>query len=93
MAGPEEWEAMKAQVMALLAQLRGMRPGETIQRLLQDLPRLESRVTFCAHLLGLLVLYVRGLEKHTAHLVEQLVKAAPAPRCGSPWSWGSWPGR
>lgn len=77
LAGPEEWEAVKAQVMGLLAQLPGTHPGEAIQKLLRDLPNVESRVAFCAHLLGLLVLYVRGLGEQTARLVERLVVAAP----------------
>lgn len=77
LAGPEDWDAAKAQIMGLLGQLRGMHPGEAIQKLLQDLPNVESRVTFCAHLLGLLILYVRGLGERTARLVERLVGAAP----------------
>jgi DNA-binding Lrp family transcriptional regulator len=77
LAGPEDWEAVKGQVMELLDRLRGMSPGEAIQELLQRLPRLESRVTFCAHLLGLLVVYVRGLGNRTARMMERLVACAP----------------
>ncbi|MEW6229647.1 MAG: Lrp/AsnC family transcriptional regulator [Bacillota bacterium] len=77
LAGPEEWETVKAQVTGVLRQLRGMHPGEAIQKLLQDLPHVESRVTFCAHLLGFLILYVLGLGERTAQLVERLIGAAP----------------
>ncbi len=77
LAGPEEWETVKAQVTGVLRQLRGMHPGEAIQKLLQDLPHVESRVTFCAHLLGFLILYVLGLGERTTQLVERLLGAAP----------------
>jgi len=77
LAEPEEWETVKAQVIGLLGQLKGTHSGEAIQRLLHDLPNVESRVTFYAHLLGLLILYVRGLGERTAPLVERLVGAAP----------------
>ncbi|BDG59565.1 hypothetical protein caldi_06550 [Caldinitratiruptor microaerophilus] len=76
-AAAEEWETVKAQVMGVLRQLRGMHPGEAIQQLLRDLPHVESRVSFCAHLLGLFILHVRGLGERTVRWVERLVGAAP----------------
>lgn len=77
LAGREDWNTAKAQIMGLLGQLRGLHPGEAIQKLLQDLPNADSRVTFSSHLLGLLMLYIGGLGERTARLVEGLVGSAP----------------
>lgn len=78
--GLEDCEAVRGQVMGLLGQLRGVNPGAAIQKLVQELPKVESRVTFCAHLLGLLILYVRGLGERKLRLVERLVGAAPGAK-------------
>lgn len=73
---PEEWDAVGEQMHQLLVQLRGMRPGEAVEGLLRRLPHLESRVSFCAHVLGVLIVYVRQLGERTRLLVERLVAAA-----------------
>lgn len=73
---PDEWDTVRAQVGDLLVRLKEMRPGEAVEKLLRNLPRVESRVAFCAHLLGVLAVYVRGLGERTRHLVERLMAAA-----------------
>ncbi|MBE3589195.1 MAG: Lrp/AsnC family transcriptional regulator [Firmicutes bacterium] len=79
---PEEWDSIRAQVGELIVRVKEMRPGEAVETLLQNLPRLESRVAFCAHLLGLLVVYIRQVGGRTRQLVERLVAAA-APEAES----------
>lgn len=75
---PEEADAVRAQVADLLGRLKEMRPAEAIETLLQNLPQVESRVAFCAHLLGLLIVYVRELGGRTRQLIQRLV-ASTAP--------------
>ncbi|MBT9259934.1 MAG: hypothetical protein KM310_09325 [Clostridiales bacterium] len=77
LAGSEDRDAAKARILGLPGPLRGRRPGEAIQKLFQGLPKVESRGRFWAHLLALLIPYVRGLGEGTARLVEGLVRSAP----------------
>lgn len=74
---PEEWAATKAKVLRLLKQLKGMGPGEAVQKVLQEVPKVEVRVAFCAYLLGLLLIYLRTLGETTTNLVRRLVGSAP----------------
>ncbi|WP_460039679.1 LexA family protein [Thermaerobacter litoralis] len=73
---PDEWDLVRDQVGELISRLKEMRPGEAVEALLQKLPRLESRVGFCAHLLGLFIVYARQLGERTRRLVTRLVTAA-----------------
>lgn len=69
--------AIKDQALQLLHQLNGVNPAEAIQRILREIPKVEARVTFCAYLMGLLLIYLRSLGEGPAGVVRRLVRHAP----------------
>lgn len=69
--------AVRAQIDALLKRLEELRPAGAVEQLLRDLHQVESRVLFSAHVLGVLVAYVRQLGDRTRQLIGRLVTAAP----------------
>jgi len=74
---PEEWYRTKTQVLRYLNGLKECSLSDTIQKVLEDIPKVQIRVAFCAYIIGLLLVYLRKLGGRTESLIKSLVQNAP----------------
>lgn len=75
--GEEELADIRIRVLRVLNQMKDLSPSDAVQRMLQELPRVELRVSFCAYVLGMLVVHMRGLGDQMTGLVQRFVQSAP----------------
>jgi DNA-binding MarR family transcriptional regulator len=75
---PEEWEQIKKKVLAFLTSLKSCSLSDAVQKVLEEIPKVRVRVAFCAHIIGLLLVYLHKLGGRTEFLIKSLVQNAPA---------------
>lgn len=68
--------AVKAKALRLLQQLKGLQPAEATRRIMSEIHLAEARVTFCAYLVGLLLIHLRSMGEQTGEVVRRLVSTA-----------------
>jgi DNA-binding MarR family transcriptional regulator len=74
---PKEWETTKAKLLQFLNSLKGASISDAIQRVLEEIPKVQVQVAFCAYIIGLLLVYLRKLGGRTESLIQNLVQNAP----------------
>lgn len=74
---PEEWETTKTRMIGFLNSLKGCSLSEAIEKVLEEIPKVQVRVAFCAYIIGLLLVYLRKLGGRTEVLIKSLVQNAP----------------
>lgn len=75
-----EWEETKANVKNHLENRGESNHSDAIQRILADISKTKTHITFCAYIIGLLLLHLKGLGKKTDTLVKNLVHKSPTSR-------------
>jgi DNA-binding MarR family transcriptional regulator len=73
----EEWDKTKRKVLEFLNSLKGYSLSDAIQKVLDEIPKVKVRVTFCTYIIGLLIVYLRKLGGRTEVLIKSLVQNAP----------------
>jgi DNA-binding MarR family transcriptional regulator len=74
---PEELQQIKLKVLAFLNSLKSCSLSDAIQKVLEEIPKVQVRVAFCAYIIGLLLVYLRKLGGRTESLIKSLVQNAP----------------
>ncbi|MGG1600787.1 Lrp/AsnC family transcriptional regulator [Paenibacillus naphthalenovorans] len=74
---PEEWHQIKTKVLALLNSLKSSSLSDAVQKVMEEIPKVQVRVAFCAYIIGLLLVYLRKLGGRTESLIKSLVQHAP----------------
>ena len=74
---PEEWHQIKTKVLAFLNSLKSCSLSDAIQKVLEEIPKVQVRVSFCAHIIGLLLVYLHKMGGRTEFLIKSLVQNAP----------------
>jgi DNA-binding Lrp family transcriptional regulator len=74
---PVEWDKTKAKLLQFLNSLKGYSISDAIQKVLEEIPKVQVRVAFCAYIIGLLLVYLRKLGGRTESLIQNLVQNAP----------------
>lgn len=74
---PLEWEQTKAKLHQFLNSLKGCSISDAMEKVLEEIPKIQVRVTFCAYIIGLLLVYLRKLGGRTESLIRGLVQNAP----------------
>jgi hypothetical protein len=73
----EEWRSIKSKVVSLLNRLRQCSANEALRKAAEELPRDETRVAYCAHVVGLLLLYLNKLGGSGAAALKHMIRSAP----------------
>lgn len=73
----EEWHQIKTKVLAFLTSLKSCSLSDAIQKVLEEIPKVQVRVAFCAYIIGLLLVYLHKLGGRTEFLIKSLVQNAP----------------
>ncbi|MGN7300186.1 Lrp/AsnC family transcriptional regulator [Ferdinandcohnia sp. SAFN-114] len=73
----EEWEQTKTSVKHFLVRLNCLSRREAIQKILEEISITKVHITFCAYIIGLLLLHLEGLGKKTDALIKNLVHGSP----------------
>lgn len=73
----EEWHTTKTMVLEFLNSLKGYSMSDAIQKVLEEIPKVQVRVAFCAYIIGLLLVYLRKLGGRTESLIKNLVQNVP----------------
>lgn len=74
---PEEWHQIKTKVLTFLNSLKSCSLSDAIQKMLEEIPKVQVRVAFCAYIIGLLLVYLHKLGGRTEFLIKSLVQNAP----------------
>ncbi|WP_027417674.1 helix-turn-helix domain-containing protein [Aneurinibacillus terranovensis] len=74
---PKEWDNTKAKLLQFLNSLKGCSISDAIQKVLEEIPKVQVRVAFCAYIIGLLLVYLRKLGGRTESLIQSFVQNAP----------------
>jgi DNA-binding MarR family transcriptional regulator len=74
---PEEWQQIKSKVLAFLGSFKSVNLSDAMQKMLEEVPKVQVRVSFCAHTIGLFLVYLRKLGGRTESLIKNLVQNAP----------------
>lgn len=75
---PEEWQRIKTKVLAFLNSLKTCSLSDAVQRMLEEIPKVQVRVSFCAHMIGLFLVYLKKLGGRSESLIKGLVQNAPS---------------
>jgi len=73
----DEWNKIKTKVLELLNSLKAHSISDAVQKMLEEIPKVQVRVTFGAYVIGLFIVYLRKLGGRTEMLVKSLVQNAP----------------
>ncbi|ABB14542.1 LexA family protein [Carboxydothermus hydrogenoformans] len=73
----DEWNKIKTKVLELLNSLKTHSISDAVQKMLEEIPKVQVRVTFGAYVIGLFIVYLRKLGGRTEMLVKSLVQNAP----------------
>ncbi|MGE5590787.1 MAG: LexA family protein [Bacillota bacterium] len=83
LAEDEEWARVRKQVLRVLARLKERDFAEVLQDVLRDMPKIEARMAFCAHLLAVFLIFLRrGVGKSAQVLIERTARQAPNSQTG-----------
>lgn len=74
---PEEWHQIKTKVLAFLNSLKNSSLSDAIQKVLEEIQKVQVRVAFCAYIIGLFLVYLHKLGGRTESLIKSLVQNAP----------------
>jgi DNA-binding MarR family transcriptional regulator len=74
---PEEWRQIKTKVLAFLNSLKSCSLSDAIQKVLEEIPKAQVRIAFCAYIIGLLLVYLHKLGGRTESMIKSLVQSAP----------------
>lgn len=74
---PEEWQETKTKVLQFIRHRKSYNFNDTIQKVLVELPKVQVHLTFCAFIVGLLLVYLHKLGEKTEALIKNLIQHAP----------------
>lgn len=74
---PEEWRRIKSRVISFLNSVRKCSISEAMQKAADELPNVHARVDFCAHVIGLLLVYLNKLGGTGESAIKNLIRNAP----------------
>jgi len=75
---PEEWQQIKAKVLSFLGNLKTVSLSEAVRKMLEEMPKAQASVSFCAHTIGLFLVALRKLGDRTETWIKSLVQNAPS---------------
>lgn len=73
----EEWRRIQSKVTSLLNRLRQCSASEALRKAAEELPREQSRVAYCAHVVGLLLWYLNKLGGSAETALKNMIRSAP----------------
>ncbi|MCL6444844.1 MAG: Lrp/AsnC family transcriptional regulator [Alicyclobacillus sp.] len=76
----DEWVKVRSHILDLIDSAKEPSPKETIQVLMNHLANTSTRLSFCSYVLGLLLVYVRHLDKSTSVLIRNFIERISDPQ-------------
>ncbi|MGB9814163.1 MAG: LexA family protein [Thermovenabulum sp.] len=73
----DEWNKIKTKVLELLNSLKSHSISDAVQKMLEEIPKVQVRVTFGAYVIGLFIVYLKKLGGRTEMLIKSLMQNAP----------------
>ncbi|GMO01337.1 LexA family protein [Parageobacillus thermoglucosidasius] len=73
----EEWHKTKEKILEFLNSLKNCSLSAAVRKVLEEIPKAQIRVAFCAYIIGLFLVYLRKLGGKTEVLIKNLVQNAP----------------
>ncbi|MGG1597457.1 Lrp/AsnC family transcriptional regulator [Paenibacillus naphthalenovorans] len=78
----EDWKKTVDNIAALLKDLRNSSLNESIRKMLDEIPKVSTRINFCAYIIGLFLMYLKKLGGKTESLIYHIVQKAPSKETG-----------
>lgn len=73
----DEWNKTTTKLLELLKNLKNYNINDAIQKLLEEIPKTQTRVTCGAYIISLFIVYLRKLGGKTERLIKSIVQTAP----------------
>ncbi|MGG2199930.1 Lrp/AsnC family transcriptional regulator [Paenibacillus validus] len=77
-----DWKKTVDHIATLLRDLKNRSLNESIRKMLDEIPKVSTRINFCAYIIGLLLMYLKKLGGKTESLVHHIVHKAPSKETG-----------
>jgi DNA-binding MarR family transcriptional regulator len=77
-----DWNTTIGNISRLLKDLKNSSLNEALQKMLDEVSKMKTRLNFCAYIIGLLLMYVKKLGGKTESLIQQIVHKAPSKETG-----------
>lgn len=77
-----EWERTTANISRLLKDLKNTGINEALRKMIDEISKMNTRLHFCAYMIGLLMVYLKKLGGKTEALIRHIVQKAPTKESG-----------
>jgi predicted transcriptional regulator len=77
-----DWEKTVEQVLALLKNLNHCSLKDATKIVLDEISKINTRLNFCAYIIGLFAMYVKKLGNKTEFFIQRLFQKAPSREMG-----------
>ncbi|GMA50819.1 hypothetical protein GCM10025857_21760 [Alicyclobacillus contaminans] len=71
--GSHEWLKVRSNILELIDLAEQHSPKKTVSELVNQLVSAQTKISFCAYVIGLLIVHLRGLDKSASVLIRHLI--------------------
>jgi hypothetical protein len=77
-----DWNKTVANISKLLKDLKNTGLNEALRKMIDEIVKMNTRIHFCAYMIGLLLVYLKKLGGKTESLIQHIVRKAPSKESG-----------
>ncbi len=77
-----DWNKTVGNISGLLKDLKSSSLNEALQKMMDEISKINTRIHFCAYMIGLLLVYLKKLGGKTESLIHHIVHKAPSKETG-----------
>jgi len=77
-----DWNQTVENISTLLINLKNTSLNEALRKMMEEISRMNTRIHFCAYMIGLLLVYLKKLGGKTESLIHHVVQMVPSKEAG-----------